>query len=317
MVLRRGHMEPRMPTSPNPSAAQSAVQKALAIDYLPLDRLAPDPRNARVHSKKQIRQIAASIETFGFNVPILIDAACNVIAGHGRLAACRHLSWREVPTIRIDHLTEAQKRAFMIADNRLTEIAVWDDRLLAEQLRELASLDLDFDIETTGFDIGEIDLRIEALSEADRGPVEPLLPVPAGPAGWQRGGLWRTGRLKVLAGSALDASSYETLLGTEKSAVVFTDPPYNVPLDGHVSGLGNIRHRECEMAAGEMDSSAFTEFLQTAIDLVQRSKDQGSLAYVCMDWRHMAELITAAQSNSLDMLNPCVGTKPKGGMGNL
>ena len=102
------------------------------------------PGNARTHSKKQIRQIADSIKAFGFNVPILIDRDNNVIAGHGRLAACRELSWTEVPTLCLDHLTPAQARAFMIADNRLTEIAVWDDRLLAEQLRDLSLLGLDF-----------------------------------------------------------------------------------------------------------------------------------------------------------------------------
>src|ERR1700730_9948813 len=135
----------------------------LAVDYVPIDQLKPDPRNARVHSKKQIRQIAKSIESFGFNVPVLVGANLNVIAGHGRVLADKHLGLTEVPTIRLDHLTEAQRRAFMIADNRLTEITVWDDRLLAEQLKELASVDLDFDIEATGFDLGEIDFRIESL----------------------------------------------------------------------------------------------------------------------------------------------------------
>jgi ParB-like chromosome segregation protein Spo0J len=116
--------------------------------------LKPDPKNARQHSAKQIRQIADSIEAFGFNVPILVDADLNVIAGHGRLLACKRLGWREVPTIRLEHLSETQRRAFMIADNRLTEIASWDDRLLAEQLQALSSVELDFDIETIGFDMG-------------------------------------------------------------------------------------------------------------------------------------------------------------------
>jgi ParB-like chromosome segregation protein Spo0J len=127
---------------------------ALAIQDLPIESLKPDPKNARQHSAKQIRQIADSIEAFGFNVPILVDADLNVIAGHGRLLACKRLGWREVPTIRLEHLSETQRRAFMIADNRLTEIASWDDRLLAEQLQALSSVELDFDIETIGFDMG-------------------------------------------------------------------------------------------------------------------------------------------------------------------
>jgi ParB-like chromosome segregation protein Spo0J len=125
----------------------------LAIHYLPIESLAPDPKNARVHGRRQLRQIAESIQTFGFNVPVLIDAERRVIAGHGRLEAAKRLGLKEVPTIRLEHLSEMQKQAFMIADNRLTEIASWDDRLLAEQLRALASVDLDFDIETIGFDM--------------------------------------------------------------------------------------------------------------------------------------------------------------------
>jgi DNA modification methylase len=306
-----------MPMSPSSLSFSQGTRKTLAITYLPLDHLAPDPRNARLHSRKQIRQIAASIETFGFNVPILIDADLNIIAGHGRLAACRHLGWTEVPAIRIDHLTEAQKRAFMLADNRLTEIAVWDDRLLAEQLQGLASADLDFDIETTGFDIGEIDLRIKSLSETKQAPIEPPLPAPSGPAVAQRGDLWLLGRHKVFCGSALDAGAYDALLGMEKSAAVFTDPPFNLRIDGHVSGLGKIRHREFAMGSGEMDSAAFMRFLETALGLVKRHALPGSVAYVCLDWRHMEELLAAARAHGLKMLNLCVWTKPNGGMGSL
>jgi DNA modification methylase len=199
----------------------------------------------------------------------------------------------------------------------LTEIAVWDDRLLAEQLQGLASADLDFDIETTGFDIGEIDLRIESLSETKQAPIEPPLPAPADPAVAQTGDLWLLGRHKVFCGSALDAAAYDALLGTEKSAAIFTDPPYNVPIDGHVSGLGKIRHREFAMGSGEMDSAAFTHFLETALDLVKRYAHSGSLAYICMDWRHIAELLAAANANGLETVNLCVWTKPNGGMGSL
>jgi len=289
----------------------------LAIDYLPVEQLRPDPKNVRLHSKKQIRQIAKSIASFGFNVPVLVDGDFNVIAGHGRLLACQHLGWREVPTIRLDHLSEAQRRAFMIADNRLTEVATWDDRLLAEQLKELAVLDLDFDIEATGFDMGEIDLRIESLSEADKGRGEPLLPAVTGPAVTQMGDLWLLDRHRLLCASALDAASYRILMATEKAAAVFTDPPYNVPIEGHVSGLGQIHHREFPMASGEMEPAAFTTFLETALGRMARSCHLGSLLYVCMDWRHMTEVLAAAQSNVLEMLNLCVWSKPNAGMGSF
>jgi ParB-like chromosome segregation protein Spo0J len=174
--------------------------------YRPLADLRLDPNNPRVHSPRQIGQLRQSIETFDFNVPILVDAKLRVIAGHGRLLACQSLGWSEVPTIRLDHLTEAQARAFMIADNRLTEISAWDDRLLAQQLKELSELDLDFSLEATGFQMGEIDLRIEGLtadSEDDRDPADALPTARTGPAISRSGDLWLLGQNRFLCGSAL------------------------------------------------------------------------------------------------------------------
>jgi ParB-like chromosome segregation protein Spo0J len=166
-----------------------------------------------VHSKKQIRQIANSIETFGFNVPVLVDADLNVIAGHGRLLACRELGWTEVPTLCLDHLTSAQARAFMIADNRLTEIASWDDRLLAQQLKDLSLLGLDFDIEVTGFETGEIDLRIASLEhmpERDADPADAVPEVSAGPP------VRKIGDCGCLAGIASCAATPSILLPTPR-----------------------------------------------------------------------------------------------------
>lgn len=292
-------------------------QKPLAVSYVPINKLRRDPRNSRVHSKNQIRQIAKSIQSFGFNVPVLVDEGLNVLAGHGRILAAEQLGWTELPTIQLDHLTEPQRRAFMLADNRMTEIATWDDRLLAEQLKELSSVELDFDIEATGFDMAEIDLRIESLSAPATEPAERAIPVPSGPVISRCGDLWLMGRHKLFCGSALEVVSYTLLMGLEKASAVFTDPPYNVPIEGHVCGLGQFRHREFEMAAGEMDSAAFTEFLQTALELMARFTRPGSLAFVAMDWRHLAELLAAARKDAVEMLNLCVWTKPNGGMGSL
>jgi len=217
----------------------------LKIVYRPIGELKPDPANARQHSKKQIRQIANSIKTFGFNVPILGDRDGNVIAGHGRLLACGELGMTEVPTLCLEHLTEAQIRAFTIADNRLTEIASWDDQLLAKQLPELSLLDLDFDIEVTGFEMGEIDLRIASLEESEPGddPADTLPELPARPPISQIGDLWHLGRHCVLCGNALDRADFVVPMGEERAVSVFTDPPYNVPIDCHASGLGSIHHR--------------------------------------------------------------------------
>src|SRR4029077_6072 len=214
---------------PRRKASVAQAVEHLRIRYLRVTELKPDPQNPRVHTDKQIRQIAASIRAFGFNVPILIDSKLKVLAGHGRLQACPFVGIKEVPTIMLENLNEAQLWAFMIADNRLTENATWNDRLLGEQLKALSEVELDFSLEVTGFDIAEIDLRIEGLGvvnpEADRADelpdIGPRIPVS------QPGDLWLLGRHRVFCGSALDASAYATVMNGERAAMVFTDPPYN------------------------------------------------------------------------------------------
>jgi hypothetical protein len=198
----------------------------LEIVYQRVEALKPDSANPRIHSKKQIRQIANSIEAFGFNVPILIDRAGQVIAGHGRLLACRELGWQEVPTLCLDHLTAAQARAFMITDNRLTEIAAWDDRLLAEHLKDLSLLGLDFSLELTGFDMGEIDLRIASLEDqldpADD-PADAVPELPTRPLS-KLGDLWLLGSHRVLCGNALDPMTVAALMDDEPADMVPTRP---------------------------------------------------------------------------------------------
>ena len=294
--------------------------RLLQVVYRAIGELKLDPKNSRLHSKKQIRQIANSIKTFGFNVPVLVDADLNVIAGHGRLLACRELGMTEVPTLCLEHLTEAQIRAFMIADNRLTEIASWDDQLLAEQLQELSLLDLDFDIEVTGFEMGEIDLRIASLEdEAEPGddPADTFPEPPARPPISKRGDLWHLRRHRVLCGNALEAADFAALMGEEQAVSVFTDPPYNVPIHGHASGLGSIRHRPFPMASGEMDTAEFTAFLRQVCLNLAAFSTEGSLHYICMDWRHLGELLAAGRDAYGDLKNLCVWVKDNGGMGSL
>ena len=301
----------------NPSAADIKSDR-ITVSYLPIAQLELNPRNPRFHSPRQIRQIARSIEAFGFNVPVLIDSKREVIAGHGRVLACRLLGRTEVPTVSLQHLSDAQAKAFMIADNRLTENSVWDDRLLAEQLKELSVLDLDFSLEATGFEMGEIDLRIEGLnspSEADG--ADDLSELPAGPPVTRLGDLWLLGEHRVYCGSALDAQAYAALMGAERADLVFTDPPYNVPIAGNVSGLGAVRHREFEMASGEMSEAEFTTFLTQALSLLAGYSARGSLHFVCMDWRHMEELLTAGRAAYTELKNLCVWAKDNGGMGSL
>jgi len=299
---------------------RSVADGSLSIRYLPTGSLKPDPKNPRLHTEKQVQQIARSIEAFGFNVPVLVNAQSQVIAGHGRLQACQLLGITEVPTIRLEHLTEAQARAFLIADNRLTENAAWDDRLLAEQLKELSDLDLDFTLETTGFEMGEIDLLIEGLSPAPAGKEDPadLVPEPQPGIGVTKpGDLWLLGKHRVYCGNSLNEPSYATLMDASKAAMVFTDPPYNVRIDGHVTGKGAIRHREFKMASGEMSRAEFTDFLSRACTLLARHSVEGSIHFVCMDWRHMGELLAAGREVYDEFKNVCVWVKDNGGMGSF
>lgn len=262
------------------------------------------------------------MEAFGFNVPILINRDLQVIAGHGRLQAARNLGWSEVPTIMLEHLTEAQAKAFMIADNRLTETSTWDDRLLAEQLKELSLVDLDFSLEVTGFDMGEIDFRIESLDvsgDPEDGP-DPADEIPEAPTGdpvTQLGDLWLLGPHRLLCGNALEAGDLSVLMAGRRAAMVFIDPPYNVPIDGHCTGLGTVRHREFAMACGEMDEAAFTPFLAQAMRGLAAHSEDGALHYVCMDWRHLREVLAAGHEVYSDFKNLCVWAKDNAGMGSF
>jgi len=249
------------------SHSSTTVRPRMSVVYRRIEDLKPDPANPRRHTKKQVRQIADSIRIFGFNVPILIDRDAKIVVGNGRLFACRQLGRTEVPTLCLDHLTPEQARAFRIADNKLTQNATWDDRLLAEQLRDLSLHGLDFNIEVTGFEMGEIDLRIASLEQPpkrDNDPADVVPEVLAGPPLSKNEDLWVLDRHRLLCGSALETLAFAALMGQDRAATVFVDPPYNVPIEGHASGLGAIHHRPFPMASGEMDRPQFTAFLGEA-----------------------------------------------------
>jgi DNA modification methylase len=297
---------------------KNAAKHPINVFYHQLDELSLDPTNPRLHGPRQIRQIVQSIEAFGFNVPILVNSNSQVIAGHGRVLAARQLGMKGVPTIRLDHLTEAQAKAFLIADNRLTENSTWDERLLAEELRNLSVLDLDFSLEATGFAMGEIDLKIEGLtSPSENEDPADEVPTNTGPTVSVLGDLWLLGRHRVYCGSALDDTSYVALMRDELAAAVFTDPPYNVPIAGNVSGLGAVRHRDFVMGSGEMDVAEFTAFLNCSCSLLARHSSDGSVHFVCMDWRHMRELLAAGREVYTELKNVCVWVKDNAGMGTL
>ncbi|WP_459178382.1 site-specific DNA-methyltransferase [Albidovulum salinarum] len=257
-----------------------------------------------------------SIESLGFNAPIVIDEDNMVLAGHGRLEAAKRLGMSFVPCFRVTHLSAEEARAFVLADNRLAEDATWDDDLLAEELKDLFSQpDLTFEVEVTGFTLAEIDDRIGAQDpEALDDPEDDLLPAVL-PRRVYPGDLWQIGAHRLLCADARDPVAYEVLVEDRKVRMVFTDPPYNVPIEGHVSGGGKIRHREFDMAVGEMTSMQFTAFLRTVLDRMAGHCHDGAILMVCMDWRHMVEMVRAGRDAGLVLKNLCVWAKTNGGMG--
>lgn len=287
------------------------------IEQLDLQALKPNPRNARTHSKKQIHQIAASIKEFGFTNPILVDRDGVIIAGHGRAAAAKKLNLGTVPVLRIEHLTEAQKRAYVLADNRLAEKAGWDKEILRIELGELAVMDLSFELELTGFETAEIDAIIEGDAMPARDPADEVPSVEDGPPMTRRGDLWILGDHRLYCGDAREAASYQALLGGERVRLVFSDPPYNVPIDGHVCGLGSVKHREFAFAAGEMSRSEFVAFLQAVFSQLAAVSLDGAIHFHCMDWRHMREILEAGEAVYTELKNLCVWTKDNGGMGSF
>jgi DNA modification methylase len=290
----------------------------LEVKNLPITALRPHPRNARTHSKHQIRQIAESIRVFGFTNPILVDRNNQIVAGHGRWRAAKSDSIEEVPTIVLEDLTEDQIRAYVIADNKLAQNAGWDNGILAIELQLLMTIEgLDFDITVTGFEIPEIDIII---GDSPQTAVEPEVvdqPEKGQHAISQAGDLWQLGLHRIFCGNSLEDDTYQRLMGTNRAAVVFTDAPYNVKIDGHATGNGKIKHSEFAMATGEMTEPEFSNFLVRCITLLVQYSCPQSVHYLCMDWAHIEILLAAGRQHYTQLLNLCVWVKDNGGMGSF
>ena len=286
------------------------------MEYRSPSDLKPYSQNARTHTKHQIRQIADSIRTFGFTNPVLVDCNDRIIAGHGRVEAAKLLGMNQVPTIRLESLNEEQIRAYVIADNKLAENAGWDKSILAIELQHLLTLDCaDFDVTVTGFEIPEIDLILQEAAQED--PDDTIEPVAAGSAVTKLGDLWLLGKHRVLCGNSLEEAAYSRLMNGRKAHMVFVDPPYNVVIEGNVSGKGAVKHADFKMASGEMDEAQFTKFLTDSLGLLARYTISGSVHFVCMDWRHLREVLAAGGQSYDTLLNLCVWVKNNGGQGSF
>lgn len=281
------------------------------IELQATSSLTPNPRNARTHTDKQISQIAASIERFTFLVPIVVDDTNMILAGHGRWYAAKKLNLAEVPTIRARFLTDTDRRAFVLAENRISDLSGWDDKLLAEELSIL--WEDGCDLEITGFSTADLDFSLP--EEKGSEPEEAVELPDNGPFISEAGDLWLIGPHRIYCGDAREVASWEALLGDERANLVFADPPYNVPIDGFVSGNGRNLHREFVMAAGEMSRPEFTTFLRTIFKNCARFSADGSIHYHCMDWRHMRELLDAADGVYDQFKQLIVWKKDNGGQG--
>jgi DNA modification methylase len=291
----------------------------VCITRVAISELKLDPMNPRVHSDRQLKQLAKTIRAFGFVSPVLIDAQRRVIAGHGRIGAAKLLGRQFVPAISIDHLSERQLRALVIADNRLAEQATWNRKLLREQLKALSVVELDFDIEAIGFEIGEIDLLIEGTEPVTKGAMDPADALPetttSAPVS-KPGDVWLLGYHRVLCGNSLDVSSFSTLMQDRRANVVITDPPYSLA-GTQVTEPGSIRPKELKMVADEMNNSKSADFLARVFGLLASHSVNGSLHYIFMDWRHMGEILTAGKHAYTELKDVCVWVKDHGGMGSL
>ena len=291
------------------------LQQNFLVTHKTPDTLTPYSNNARTHSKEQVRQIAKSIERFGFTNPVLISDADEIIAGHGRVQAAQLLGLETVPTLQLSHLSEVERRAYVIADNKLALNAGWDDEILAIELQAL--LEDDFEVDLTGFSIAEVDGLFELVdTDAEQAARADSVPLrDDGPAVSKTGDIWLLGKHRLMCGDARKAEDIARLCDGERVDLLFTDPPYNVRINGHVSGLGQHQHKEFAVASGELNADEFTSFLTETLCNASAHLKDGAIAYVCMDWRHISELLQAGAMAFTEMKNLCVWNKTNAGMG--
>ena len=277
----------------------------IEIERVAVHALKPNKRNARTHSKKQVQEIATSISSFGFVVPVLVADDGEILAGHGRLAAAKLLGLDKIPVIKVQGLSEGKRRALMLADNRIAQSAGWDRELLSIELPELKELLVadGLDLSVTGFTTPEIDQLVVDFEDDPSDPQDSVDPewMRAQPV-TQTGDLWHLGAHRLLCGDARNPEHLARLMGDDRAGMVFTDPPYNVRVRDIV-GRGQVKHAEFAMASGELSSSEFVTFLKSSLACAGAVSREGAVHYVCMDWRHVAELVEAGRSVYGAMLN--------------
>lgn len=288
------------------------------ITMMPVAQIRPNKRNARTHSKKQIAQLADSISRFGWTAPIVVDEHNVILAGHGRYLAAQKSAQREVPVLIFSHLCEAQKRALALADNKIAANAGFDRKVLVEELGELSQLlpELNLDLSITGFVPAELDTLLADFSQPPLDTGEPKSKVHENAAVCVVGDLWLLGDNRLLCGDAAIEADVARLMNGELAAAVFADPPYNVPIKGTV-GRGRVKYREFARASGEMTPAQFAAFLEGWMRHAAHHSRPGSLHFVCMDWRHLEEVLVADKAIYSELKNLVVWVKSNPGQGSL
>lgn len=293
------------------------------MDYtyqnIPVSKIKPYAANARSHSNKQLRKLANVIETCGFSAPVLLDEHYVLIAGHARLAAAKLLGMKTIPAVVITGLTSVQKRALRLADNRIPEDAKWISEQLAVELPQVIELlsEAGLDPNVIGFEPAEIELIQTNFEEKSADPADEVSPgALAGPLTTAPGDLWLLGKHRLLCGDAKSSDDVAQLLGGERAHTAFLDVPYNVRVRD-IGSRGRVKHREFAEASGEMTSEQYIKFLRAAASTAVKFSVGGAVHFICIDWRHVDQLISASRSTYDSMLNLVVWVKPNAGMGSF
>jgi DNA modification methylase len=314
MKLRRATRSGRWPAAKKPP--QLFAHNAVRIERVPIQDLRLNANNSRLHPKKQIVKLARAIKEFGFLIPALIDPGNIIIAGHARVEAAKTLGLPEVPCIRASHLSEGQKRAFAILDNRLTEDATWDFQLLAKELEFLQVEGID--LQSTGFEIPECEMIFAAADTPPNATEDDKIPeLQPARANTKSNDLWILGEHRLACADARRPESFALLLSGLKADLVFVDPPYNVKIRGHVSGKGRTKHHEFAQASGEKTSAQFAKFLEDSFGLLAENSADGAIHFVCADWRHLDEMLAAGRRVYRELKNLAVWNKTNAGMGSF
>ncbi|WP_424629721.1 site-specific DNA-methyltransferase [Bradyrhizobium sp. SYSU BS000235] len=288
-----------------------------SIEEMQVDQLRPYKRNARTHSKKQLEQIANSIRRFGFRYPILVDERGIIYCGVGRWRAAQALGLAKIPVSILRELSETEKRALALADNKIAANAGWDHKILAAELGELAvSLpEFDLSLEITGFEPAEVDNLLGDLVDLESQPVD-IVPQIQPRAVSRIKDQWVLGNHRLLCGDSRDPDHIKGLMSGNSAIMAFADPPYNVRISS-VQGRGKIKHREFAAASGEMTPIQFTDFLTEWMTLAARYLEEGSIVFCCMDWRHLTECLAAGERAFTELKNVIAWVKTNAGQGSF